>query len=154
MDPYLTALHMLSRRELSVSQLRTRLLKREFAEAEVDEALGRLAAEGAVDDRRVARAAARLESAIRNRGRRRVLQRVQQLGVSPDVARAAVDEAFEEVDEAALLDRAIERRLKGIAPRDLDERGRARVVRAVVGQGFAFGAVLDRLRRWGMPSDE
>ncbi|MGE3275660.1 MAG: RecX family transcriptional regulator [Vicinamibacterales bacterium] len=150
----MTALHMLSRRELSVAQLRTRLLKRKFEAAEVNEAIQRLAADGAVDDRRVARAAARLEGAIRQRGRRRVLQKVQQLGVSPEIAQAAVNEVFEdEVDEEAVLDQALARRLKGQAPRDLDERGRARIVRALVAQGFALGAILARLRRRGGPDD-
>ena len=51
------------------------------------------------------------------------------------------------MDEAALLDARLERRLRGPATlADLDDKARARLVRGLVGQGFSFGAVLQRLR--------
>ncbi len=148
-DAYTTALTWLSRRELSAAQIRARLARRKFDPNEIDEAIERLTRSRAVDDRRVALAAARLEGAIRQRGRRRVLQRVRQLGISSTVAEAAVEEVFREVDEAALLDRAIARRLRGAQPGDLDARAMARVVRSLVGQGFDAGAVYARLRARG-----
>jgi regulatory protein len=146
-DAYIVALTLLSARELSEAQLRTRLTRRELDADDIETAIRRLRADGTLNDRRVALAVARLESAIRHRGRARVLQKVRQLGIDAAVAEAAVDEVFEEVDEAALLDRAITRRLRGQTPRDLDERGRARIVRGLAGQGFALDAILKRLRR-------
>jgi regulatory protein len=148
-DAYTTALTLLSRRELSAAQLRTRLARRKFDQPDIDQALDRLSKDRTLDDRRVATAAARLEGAIKQRGRTRVLQRVQRLGVSAGVAKAAVDEVFADIDEKALLDRALEKKLKGADPRILDAKATARVVRSLVAQGFDAGAVFARLRSRG-----
>ena len=145
-DAYIVALTMLSRRELSEAQIRTRLARKQFPSDDIDAAVERLRQDGTLNDRRVALAAARLESAIRHRGRSRVLQKLRTLGIDGEVALSAVNEVFEEVDEGALLDRAFERRLRGQAPTDLDEKGRARIVRGLAAQGFAIGHILKRFR--------
>ena len=146
MDAFTTALNLLSRRELSVAQLRTRLARRKFESEEIEHAVERLVRNRMLDDRRVAIAAARLEGPIRRRGRRRVLQKVRQLGISPALAKAAVEEVFSEVDEQELLDQAIERKLKGASAHTLDRKGLARIVRGLVGQGFEPGQVYARLK--------
>jgi regulatory protein len=145
-DAFTRALTLLGQRELSEAQVRTRLARRRFDADAIDDAVARLKADGTLDDRRVAVAAARLESAIRGRGRSRVIQRVRALGIAADVAEDAVAEVFSEVDEAALLDQALTRRLKGRSAGDFDRKARARIVRALIAQGFAPGAVLARLR--------
>jgi regulatory protein len=148
-DPYTLALTWLSRRELSSAQIRARLARRKFDRDDIEDAVARLTSSRAVDDRRVALAAARLEGVVRQRGRRRVLQRVRQLGISATVAEAAVDEVFREVSEADLLDAAIARKLRNAQPGDLDARAMARVVRSLIAQGFEAGAVYARLRARG-----
>lgn len=145
-DAYIVALRLLSARELSEAQLRTRLTRRELDPDDIDAAMTRLREDGTLNDRRVAVAAARLESVIRHRGRARVLRKVRQLGIDEATAESAVAEVFGEVDEGALLDYALERRLRGTSPRDLDEKGRARILRGLAAQGFAFDAILKRLR--------
>ena len=145
-DAYIVALTMLSRRELSEAQIRTRLARKQFPNDDIDAAVERLRQDGTLNDRRVALAAARLESAIRHRGRARVIQKLRTLGIAGDVVESAVNEVFEEVDEGALLDRAFERRLRGQAPKDLDEKGRARIVRGLAAQGFTIGDILKRFR--------
>ena len=137
---------MLSARELSEAQLRTRLKRRELDAAEIDEAISRLKADRTLNDRRVALAIARMESAIKHRGRSRVLQTIRQAGIDDDTAQQAVQAVFEEVDEDAMLDKAFERRLRGTAPKELDDRGRAKVIRGLVAQGFRFEAILKRLK--------
>jgi SOS response regulatory protein OraA/RecX len=102
-DGYIVALTLLSARELSEAQLRTRLKRRQIDE-------------------------------------------IRQAGIDGDTAEDAVREVFEEVDENALLDRAIERRLRGKTPNDLDDRGRARVVRGLVAQGFQLDAIFKKLK--------
>ena len=146
-DAYTTALMLLSARELSEAQLRTRLTRRQLDADEIESAIHRLRRDGTLNDRRVALAAARMESAIRHRGRARVLQKLRHMGIDGSIAESAVNEVFEEVDEGALLDRAFERRLRGKSPRDLDEKGRARIVRGLAAQGFAIEAILQRLRQ-------
>jgi regulatory protein len=145
-DAYTVALALLSARELSETQLRLRLVRRKLDSDDIDTAIDRLKADGTLNDRRVAVAVARLESAIKHRGRARVMQKVRQAGIDADTAEDAVREVFEDVDETALLDRALERRLRGKTPRELDERGRARIVRGLVAQGFRLEAVLKRLK--------
>lgn len=146
-DAYITALTLLSARELSEAQLRTRLARRQIDFGDIEAAITRLRQDGTLNDRRVALAAARLESAVRGRGRSRVLQKVRQLGIAAGMAEEAVDEVFGEVDESALLARALERRLRGRAPADLDDKARARIVRSLAAQGFAFDAILKALGR-------
>lgn len=145
-DAYLTALTMLGSRELSEAQVRTRLVRRKFEADDIDEAIDRLLRDGTLNDRRVALAAARLESSIRHRGRARVLQKLRQLGIDSSTAESAVTEVFAEVDEGAILDRALERRLRGQTPKSLDEKGRARIIRGLVAQGFSIEAIVKRLR--------
>jgi regulatory protein len=146
-DAYTVALTLLSARELSESQLRSRLKRRKFDDADIDSAVSRLKADRTLNDRRVAAAIARMESTIRNRGRARIIQKIRQAGIDSETADDAVREVFQDVDEAELLDRAFERKMRGKTVKELDEKGRARIVRALVAQGFSFDAVLKRLKK-------
>lgn len=154
MDAYTTALTLLGRREFSSKQLRDRLIRRQFPAEEVDSVIDRLLGDRTLDDRRVALASARLAATLKGRGRRRVLQSVQQLGIASDIAAAAVTEVFSEVDEAALLERAIAKRLKETPITSLDAKGQARLIRQLITQGFEPAAVYARLRRKGVDPDE
>jgi regulatory protein len=145
-DAYITALTLLSARELSEAQLRTRLKRREIDDEDIDAAVSRLKADRTLDDRRVALAIARMESAIKHRGRARVIQKVRQAGIDGEIAEQAVQAVFEEVDEDALLDRAFEKRLRGKTPSDLDEKGRAKLVRGLAAQGFGLDAIFKKLK--------
>jgi SOS response regulatory protein OraA/RecX len=146
MDALTTALTWLGRRELSTAQLRDRLARRRVPDDEIDRVVARLTADRTLDDDRVALAAARTEALVRRRGRRRILQRLQQMGLAREVAARAVEAVFADVDEDVLLDRAIERSLRGRLPAALDRVELARIVRRLVGQGFAPGAIYARLR--------
>lgn len=145
-DAFTTALTWLSARELSEAQIRTRLRRREFEADDIDSAINRLKADRTINDKRVALAIARMESAIKGRGRARVIQKVRQAGIKDETAEDAVREVFEEVDEDALFDRAFQRRLRGKAVKDLDDKGRARIIRGLVAQGFRLEAILRRLK--------
>ena len=142
---YTIALTLLSARELSETQLRARLTRRQHDPDDIDRAIARLKEDRTLDDRRVAGALARMETAIRHRGRARVIQKIRQAGISAAIAEAAVQEVFEDVDEDDLLERALGRRLRGQAARDLDERARAKIVRGLMAQGFRLEAILKKL---------
>ena len=86
-----------------------------------------------------------MEARIRGRGPARVRQKLHALGIPSDIAQQAVEEAFLDVDEGALIEQALERRLRGQILSDLDDRARARIVRGLVAQGFSLGAVRKRL---------
>ena len=146
-DAYTVALTLLSARELSESQLRSRLKRRKFDADDIDSAVDRLKENRSLNDRRVAVAIARMESSIKRRGRARVIQKIRQAGIDGDTADDAVREVFQDVDESDLLDQALERKLRGKTVKELDDKGRARIMRALVGQGFSFEAVMKRLRK-------
>jgi len=146
MDAYTLALTLLSARELSEAQLRTRLRKRKIDEDEIESAVSRLKADRTLNDRRVAVAIARMESSIKHRGRARIIQKIRQAGIDGDTADDAVGEVFQDVDEGELLDQAVDRKLRGKSKKDLDEKGRARIIRSLVGQGFRLEAVLKRMK--------
>lgn len=143
---YVAGLTLLARRELAEAQVRTRLAKRKFDEDDIDAAVARLRGERAIDDRRTALACARTEVRIRHRGRARVVRQIEGLGIARDVARDAVAEVFAEIDETALLEQALDRRLRrGMSLSDPAVFGR--VHRYLLGQGFESGRVMTLLRR-------
>jgi regulatory protein len=156
-DAYTQALSWLARRELSERQVRERLARREFDDESIDAAVTRLKAERALDDRRVALACARSAVRLKGRGRERVRRAVEALGISRDLARAAVDEVFGEIDESALIERALTKRWpRGAAgaaagasadsPVTLDRREIQRIYQALIRQGFPADRVLQAIK--------
>lgn len=149
---FVAALRALARRELSAAQLRTRLLAREYPTEDVESALERLAADGRLDDRRVAAAAARQSVSLKARGPSRVLRELQARGIAPGIARDAVRDAFAETDEATLIERVLDRQATAGAA---SQRELARLYRTLLRRGFSPGLVHAALRkRFGSASDE
>ena len=125
---------MLARRELSQAQVRERLTRRGHEPGSVDDAIARLTAERAIDDGRLAEAIARAE-VHRRHGRRKVLQRMEHAGIERSLARQAVARVFAAVDEKALIEAALDRRLRDGRSIEDDAELR-RLYRFLVGQGF------------------
>jgi regulatory protein len=147
-DPYPTALRLLAGRELTTAQLRTRLTRKGFTRAQIDEVVARLRDAGTLDDERAAMAAARTAAAVRRRGPLRVARELQALGIERDLARAAVARAFADVDERALVSRAIDAFRRRRGPRATPQALRACLVR----QGFSADAI--RAALGGAADDE
>ena len=143
---YLAGLKMLAARELSESQVRTRLARREHRPDDIDSAIARLRAEGAIDDARTARAIARSTASLKGQGKRRARRRVDAAGIDRATASAAVDRVFADVDTDGLLEAALRRRLRG-RTEFADQKEKARLFRYLVGQGFEADRVMDALRR-------
>ena len=137
---------MLARRELSEMQVRQRLARRAHEPHEIDEAIERLRGERALDDARVAEAIARTEASLRKRGKLRVRMQIERAGISKATARRAVDETFEGIDDAALLEASLAKRLRGRETID-DDRELERLYRYLTSQGFESGKVLQALER-------
>jgi regulatory protein len=142
---YLDGLKMLARRELSEMQVRTRLARRAYQRPDIDDAIARLRAEGAIDDNRAARTIARTAAARRGLGKRRARMQIDAAGIERAIAAAAVDEVFNEIDAQALLQSALARRLRG-RTRIEDEAEMARLFRYLVGRGFDADRVIEALR--------
>jgi regulatory protein len=143
---YLDALKMLARRELSEAQIRQRLARREHDPDAIDAAVSRLREERAIDDARVAGAIARTQTSIKRRGKLRVRQQIEQAGILPATARQAVDEVFGALDEAALLDAALGKRLRD-GENIADDAEFRRLFRYLLGQGFEPDRVMALLKK-------
>jgi regulatory protein len=150
-DPYTYALTLLARRELSVAQIRSRLKKRDFPDADIDAAIARLRASRAVDDGRVARAFARTASA-KARGRLRVLREIEALGIDRSTARDAVAEVFADLDEDTLLSKALDRKLRGRRVQSAAEF--RRLHQFLMRQGFDAARIVRALEARGGRSFE
>ena len=144
-NAYVTALKWLARRELSEAQVRTRLVRRQFDPTEIEAALRRLQQERAVDDHRTALACARTEAHVKRHGRLRALRQVEAIGISRDVARAAIAEVFAELDEDLLIEQALERRLRHGAVLD-EAPALRRTHRYLLSQGFDPARVTAAIR--------
>jgi len=142
---YVAALTMLARRELSTAQIRQRLQRRSYTPEEIDEAITRLTAERSLDDARTAGALARTQLRLQRRGPARVRRTIEAAGVSRELATQATAEAYEDVDLADVMKRALDARLdpEKTIP---DERTFRRLFRYLVTQGFEPDRVLALLR--------
>ena len=143
---YVDALKMLGRRELSEAQIRQRLARREHDPGDIDAAVARLIEERAIDDARVAAAIARTETGIRKRGKLRVRRKIESAGISPAIAKRALEDVFGDLDDDALIESALGKRLRRGAA-IADEREFNRLYRYLVGQGFEPHRVLALLKR-------
>ena len=149
---YIVALKWLAQRELSEAQVRTRLSRRQFDDDDIEAAVARLGRERALDDHRTALACARTQVRLKHRGRARVLREVEALGISRATARHAVADVFGEFDEHALLEQALEQRLRrGLSLADPSVL--RRLHRHLVSQGFDSGEVVSLLRRRAKSGD-
>jgi regulatory protein len=142
---YVDALLLLGRRELSVQQLRERLLEREHPREDVERAVDLLLAHKALDDARVAGAYVRTAIKIKGRGRLRIQRELQMMGISKEVSAGALAEAFGEVDERALITKALDKKLRAnqkiATPAEY-----ARLFQYLMRQGFSPAAVTAILR--------
>jgi regulatory protein len=145
-SPYVAALTMLARRELSEAQVRQRLARKGHEADAIEEAVLRLKRERAIDDARVAGAIARTQTSIKRRGKRRVAQQIARAGISSTTARQALDETFGDIDDEALLAAALGRRLKDSRP-IADDKEFRRLYRYLVGQGFEPDRVMSVLTK-------
>jgi regulatory protein len=143
---YIDGLKMLARRELSEAQIRQRLARKQHAADEIDAAVARLVSERAIDDARVADAIARTETSIRRRGKLRVRMQIERAGIAKAVARHAVDEVFGALDDDALLEASLNKRLHGRTA-VADDRELQRLYRYLVAQGFESDRALRRLHQ-------
>jgi regulatory protein len=152
---YQDGLRLLSRRELSVSQLRARLLERDHTPEDVDRAIERLLETQALDDKRVARAHARTAAGVKGRGRLRVIRELHAMGIEKSVASEAVAEAFGDGDERSLIGKAIQKKLRGHT-RIATTADYARLYQYLMRQGFTPAGIAAALRklRGGRGGDE
>ena len=141
MSAYLDGLKMLARRELSEAQVRQRLARKQHDTDAIDEAIARLREERAIDDARVAEAIARTETSIRRRGKLRVRMQIERAGIAKGVAKDAVDAVFDSIDDDALIEASLQKRLRG-RETIADDRDFQRLYRYLAAQGFESDRII------------
>jgi regulatory protein len=150
---YVDGLLLLGRRELSVKQLRERLLDREHDREDVDRAIELLLENRSLDDAREAAAYVRTALKVKGRGRLRIQRELQMLGIEKEVAAQALADAFGDVDERALITKALQKKVrhnqKIATPAEY-----ARVFQYLMRQGFSPGTVTAVLRRHRKGGDD
>jgi regulatory protein len=152
MSAYTDALRLLARRELTEKELRNRLLDRDHPRDEIDRVVTHLLESKTLDDDRVARAYARTASGVKGRGRLRVMRELTEMGVARQTATEAVAEVFADVDERALIAKALQKKMRG-RPRIADAAEHARLYQYLMRQGFTPAAIVAALRKAGGRSD-
>ena len=147
--PYAEAVRHLSRRPLTVRELRDRLGRSGYAEGEIEAVLERLLSDGSLDDLALAShyMAARMDRL--GHGPDRLERDLVRRGVSAPVVKEALIKGLADGDlnPEAVLQREIGRRLAGgsVTPREY-----RRVYNAMLRAGFepyAIRRALDRYRR-------
>jgi regulatory protein len=143
---YFRALRWLTARELSEAQVRARLAQKGYTDTAIVPAIERLLQDRTLDDRRAATAVARTEARVRRHGPRRVMGKLVAMKIDRDLAKDIVRELFGEEDEASLIDKALERRLRGNTERLKDPKERQKILAYLIRQGFSASAASAAIR--------
>jgi regulatory protein len=144
------ALRLLSRRDYATSEIRAKLIDREFTSAEIDAAIRSLSEAGLLDDRRVAAAHVRSASQVKNRGRLRIRRELEARGIERGVISQVLAD-LPEADEAAGIETFLQRKR---LPQTLDPAARRRVFGQLMRRGFSADAIAKALRKHGKDDSE
>lgn len=144
------AARALSARAQSSSELRTRLKRRAADAQDVEQVLARLKDAGLVNDQNFASAYTSWRKENQGFGKTRVLRDLMARRVAPALARKAVDAAYENVDETALIEAFLKRKYRG---KDLgallaEEKHLASAFRKLRAAGFSAGGSIRTLKRY------
>ena len=148
---YVAGLKIIARRELSVSEVKTRLLQKGYRTEDVESAISQLMKERALDDHRTAHTIIQRAIQVKNWPKQRVKDELTRRGIMDEVAINTVEEAFSDINERMLLDKIIDQRLSSC---ELNDRQLQRLYQSLLRRGFPaedVTAVLEtRLHRLGL----
>ena len=152
---YEYAVGALGRRSLTAVELRSRLQRRAAHEEDVEEVVGRLADVGYLDDANLAESYSRFRRQYEALGPKRVLRELERRGVDAGVAEGAVEQAYQDVDEAQLIRAHLRRKLgKNYRERPVtDPKHIARLYRGLIRAGFASDKIVEALQEIASDSE-
>lgn len=141
---YEYALNLLAARAYTTRNLRRKLVRKEFAPAEIEVAMARLVSSGLLDDHRYASEFARQRLVVSGVSVRRVEQELVRRGIARDVAKGATAAVVdkEEVDTARSMERVARKKLVSLGYLDPAVK-RRRLFGFLARRGFE----LDDIRR-------
>jgi regulatory protein len=150
------ALNLLGARALSVSEVRAKLTRKAADPEDIPGVLAKLKEYGYLDDARFAEgyAAARKDSG--NFGKMRVLRDLRQRRVASPTAQNAVERAYEDSDEAAMVEQWLLRKYRTVKLAEYlqEEKHLASAYRKLRYAGFSSGASIRALKRFADRADE
>lgn len=140
----------LAARAQSVAELRKRLERRAARAEDVDAVLAYLKASGYANDGRFAAAFAGWRLENQGVGKARVLRELAARRVAPEVAKSAVEAAYRDTDESALIEAFLARKYRGKALGALlqDPKQLAGAYRRLRAAGFSGAAAVGVLKRY------
>ncbi len=144
-DLYNAALRALMRRAHSVFEMRQALERRAEDRDLVKKVLSRLRQNGMLDDARYAKQFTRYRSESRRQGKFRIARDLRARGVPDRHIEAALEELSHETDEAALVRKRIDRKLK-LLRGEIDDRKLASIYRSLLRAGFSSDVIRRELR--------
>ena len=140
------AAKLLAAKQRSVEELRERLLEtRGGTTAIVDEVIARLREYGYLDDAKFAQSYASLRLRERPIGRRRLERDLSLKKVDKETTNAALNEVFESMPEAELIERAIAKRIR-LGGKPKSRADAKKLFDHLLRQGFGFELVSERVR--------
>jgi regulatory protein len=144
-DLYNVALRALMRRAHSVFEMRQALERRAADKSLVKKVLARLKQEKLLDDARYAKQFARYRAESRRQGKFRIARDLRARGVPDRHIEAALEDLSRETDDAALVRKRIDRKLR-LLRGEIDDRKFASIYRSLLRAGFPSDVIRRELR--------
>src|SRR5256712_10260185 len=139
------AVRALMRRAHSVHEMKKKLERRSDNKLLVQLVMARLKENGIIDDARYAEQFARQRTESRKQGKFRIARDLRARGIPDRHIEAALVELSQETDEAALIRKRIERKMK-LLRGEIDDRKIASLYRSLLRAGFPSDLIRRELR--------
>ncbi len=146
---YTVALRSLAQRERSTHDLRRLLSRKGYAPDEVDAALERLMAHGAIDDRRAATSQTRRQMRLG-----RSVSRVRAELLAHGFERALVREVLDSMDASTHDHSALERAVARLAPTLTTPEAATKAVQRLHRRGFELSSIRKAFAQHGAAADD
>lgn len=143
---YERALLLLARRDHGVAELKRKLVNKGFPEKDSEDAIERLLQHDLLDDRRFAEKL--VDASIRN-GRgvgSKLFSDLSRKGISPEIARHAIDNAACRIPEHETLALILSKRFAAFNPSSASQKEKQRVFGYLQRRGFSLSSIISFFR--------
>ena len=144
-DLYDAAVRALMRRAHSVQEMKKKLERCSENKLLVQLVIARLKENGIIDDARYAKQFARHRTESRKQGKFRIARDLRGRGIADRHIEAALAEAAQNTDEAAMVRQRVERKLRSFRG-EIDEKKLASIYGSLLRAGFSADVVRRELR--------
>lgn len=140
------AVNLLTYKPRSINELRERLLEKDWTNEEiVDEVIEKLKFYGYLNDETFAKSFASAKLREKPIGKRLLQQKLSQKKLDKETISNAIEQTFEETDEAEIIDRAIAKRLR-LKGKPETREDTKKFFDYLLRQGFSYDLIRYKLR--------